>query len=58
VIALNGTVCNASVRVGGDEMDEAVIRYHKSSIKFVCLGESPVELIKIQIVLLSHLKKN
>ena len=25
VIALNGTVCNASVRVGGDEMDESVI---------------------------------
>lgn len=48
VIALNGTVCNASVRVGGDEMDEAVIRYLKSMYN-LCVGESTAELIKIQI---------
>lgn len=48
MIALNGTVCNASVRVGGDEMDEAVIRYLKSMYN-LCVGESTAELIKIQI---------
>lgn len=48
VIALNGTVCNASVRVGGDEMDEAVIRYLKSMYN-LCVGESTAELIKTQI---------
>jgi len=48
VIALNGTVCNASVRVGGDEMDESVIRYLKSMYN-LCVGESTAELIKTQI---------
>lgn len=48
VIALNGTVCSASVRVGGDEMDEAVIRYLKSMYN-LCVGESTAELIKTQI---------
>ncbi|HHX15424.1 MAG TPA: rod shape-determining protein [Fibrobacter sp.] len=48
VIALNGTVCNASVRVGGDEMDEAITRYLKSMYN-LCVGESTAELIKTQI---------
>lgn len=48
VIALNGTVCSASVRVGGDEMDEAITRYLKSMYN-LCVGESTAELIKTQI---------
>ena len=48
VIALNGTVCNASVRVGGDEMDEAIVR-HLRTMYNLCVGESTAEQIKIQI---------
>ena len=48
VMALNGTVCNASVRGGGDEMDEAITRYLKSMYN-LCVGESTAELIKTQI---------
>ena len=48
VIALNGTVCNASVRVGGDEMDEAIVRYLRTMYN-LCVGESTAEQIKIQI---------
>ena len=48
VIALNGTVCNASVRVGGDEMDEAIVRYLRTMYN-LCVGDSNAEQIKIQI---------
>jgi rod shape-determining protein MreB and related proteins len=48
VIALNGTVCDMSVRVGGDEMDEAVISYLKKTYNLL-IGESTAEQIKIQI---------
>ena len=48
VIALNGTVCNASVRVGGDEMDEAIVRYLRTMYN-LCVGDSTAEQIKIQI---------
>ena len=48
VIALNGSVCNASVRVGGDEMDEAIVRYLRTMYN-LCVGESTAEQIKMQI---------
>jgi Actin-like ATPase involved in cell morphogenesis len=57
VIALNGTVCNASVRVGGDEMDEAIVR-HLRTMYNLCVGESTAEQIKIQIGSASPLEEN
>jgi rod shape-determining protein MreB len=48
VIALNGTVCSASVRVGGDEMDEAIVNYLRKTYNLF-VGESTAEQIKIQI---------
>ncbi len=48
VIALSGTACNASVRVGGDEMDEAIINYLRKTYNLY-VGESTAEQIKIQV---------
>ena len=48
VIALNKSDCNGSVRVGGDEMDEAIVRYLRTMYN-LCIGESTAEQIKIQI---------
>ncbi|MFA6622972.1 MAG: rod shape-determining protein [Fibrobacteraceae bacterium] len=48
VIALNGTVRNASVRVAGDEMDEAIVKYLRTAYN-LCIGESTAEQIKIQV---------
>ena len=48
VIALNKSDCNGSVRVGGDEMDEAIVRYLRTQYN-LCVGESTAEQIKIQI---------
>jgi len=48
VIALSGMVCDMSVRVGGDEMDEAVVSYLKKTYNLL-VGESTAEQIKIQV---------
>jgi rod shape-determining protein MreB len=48
VIALWGMVCDMSVRIGGDEMDEAVVSYLKKTYNLL-VGESTAEQIKIQI---------
>ncbi len=48
VIALNGIPCNASVRVGGDEMDEAIVNYLRKTYNLV-VDESSAERIKMQI---------
>jgi rod shape-determining protein MreB len=48
VIALFGMVCDMSVRVGGDEMDEAIVSYLKKTYNLL-VGESTAEQIKIQI---------
>lgn len=48
VIALSGTACNASVRVGGDEMDDAIINYLRKTYNLY-VGESTAEQIKIQV---------
>lgn len=48
VIALYGIVCDASVRVGGDEMDESIILYLKKNYNLL-IGQSTAEQIKVQI---------
>jgi rod shape-determining protein MreB and related proteins len=48
VIALNGIVCNASVRVGGDEMDESIVNYLRKTYN-LGVDESTAEQIKMQI---------
>ena len=48
VIALYGIVCDTSVRIGGDEMDEAIVNYLKKNYNLL-VGISTAEQIKIQI---------
>src|SRR3990167_1268943 len=48
VISLAGTVFSKSVRVGGDEMDEAIIDYLKKNYNLM-IGERTAEEIKIKI---------
>jgi rod shape-determining protein MreB len=45
VIALNGIVCDTSIRVGGDEMDEAIVSYIKKNHNLL-IGDQTAELIK------------
>jgi len=48
VIALYGAVCDMSVRIAGDEMDEAIVSYLKKTYNLL-IGEATAEHIKIQI---------
>ena len=48
VISLAGIVYSQSVRVGGDEMDEAIISYIKRNYNLL-IGERTAEEIKIQV---------
>jgi rod shape-determining protein MreB len=48
VIALNGIVNNISIRIGGDEMDEAIVIYLKKNYNLL-IGERTAEEIKIKI---------
>ncbi len=48
VIALNGIVANSSIRVAGDELDEAIVNYVKRTYNLL-IGEQTAELIKIKI---------
>ena len=48
VIALYGIVYARSVRVAGDEMDEAIVQYIKKNYNLL-VGERTAEEIKIQI---------
>lgn len=48
VISLSGIVYANSVRVGGDEMDEAIVNYIKQKYKLL-IGTSAAEQIKIKI---------
>jgi rod shape-determining protein MreB len=48
VIALNGIVNNISIRIGGDEMDEAIMLYLKKNYNLL-IGERTAEEIKINI---------
>jgi len=48
VISMNGIVVSSSVRVGGDEMNEAIINYVRKKYNLV-IGEPTAEEIKFQI---------
>jgi rod shape-determining protein MreB len=48
VIALSGIVCETSVRVGGDEMDEAIVQHVKKNHNLL-IGDQTAELIKMRI---------
>jgi rod shape-determining protein MreB len=48
VISLDGVVFNHSIRVAGNEMDEAVIQYLKKKYNLL-IGERSGEQVKIQI---------
>jgi rod shape-determining protein MreB len=48
VISLNGIVFNHSIRIAGNEMDEAVIQFLKKKYNLL-IGERSAELVKIQI---------
>lgn len=48
VIALSGVVFCRSIRIGGDEMDRAIVSYVKRKYNLL-IGERTAELIKMQI---------
>lgn len=48
VISLSDIVCSQSVRCGGDEFDQAIIQYMKTSYN-LGIGEQRAELIKMNI---------
>ncbi len=48
VIALSGIVSDTSIRVGGDEVDTAIVLFMRRSYNLL-IGEPTAELIKIQI---------
>ena len=48
VISLGGIVTSRSIRVGGDEMDEAIIQYVKKTYNLM-IGERTAEEIKMKI---------
>jgi rod shape-determining protein MreB and related proteins len=48
VIALNGIVNETSIRVGGDEMDDAIVQYAKK-VHNLLIGDQTAEQIKIRI---------
>ncbi len=57
VISLSGIVHCQSIRVGGDEMDEAIIQYIKRNYNLL-IGERTAEEIKIKIGCAYPLKEN
>jgi rod shape-determining protein MreB len=48
VIALSGIVCDASIRTGGDELDQAIVQYMRKTYSLL-IGEPTAERIKIRI---------
>src|SRR6202162_1084793 len=48
VISLGGIVVSESIRVGGDEMDEAIISYAKKEYKLL-IGQQTAEELKLEI---------
>jgi len=48
VIALSGIVCDASIRTGGDELDQAIVQFMRKNYNLL-VGESTAEQVKIQI---------
>jgi rod shape-determining protein MreB len=48
VIALSGIVADTSIRVGGDEIDEAIVQFLKKSYNLL-IGEATAEQVKMMI---------
>jgi len=48
VIALDGIVSDSSIRVGGDELDEAIVQHVKKTYNLL-IGEQTAETIKMKI---------
>ena len=48
VIALSGIVCDTSIRVGGDEIDNAIVTFMRKNYNLL-IGERTAEQIKITI---------
>ena len=48
VIALGGIVCDASIRTGGDELDQAIVQYMRKNYNLL-IGEPTAERIKIRL---------
>lgn len=48
IVSLGGLVVNKSIRIGGDEMDEAIIRHLRRTYNFM-IGERTAEQIKVEI---------
>ena len=56
VIALDGIVSNSCIRVGGDELDEAIVQHVKKTYNLL-IGELTAESIKMKIGTASKLEK-
>src|SRR3712207_2673533 len=48
VISLGGIVVSQSIRIGGDELDEAIINYVKKEYKLL-IGQQTAEEVKLEI---------
>lgn len=48
VISLGGIVLHTSIRIAGDEMDEAIVQYFKKNYNLL-IGEKTAELLKCEI---------
>jgi rod shape-determining protein MreB len=48
VIALSGIVCDASIRTGGDELDQAIVQFMRKNYSLL-IGEPTAETVKINI---------
>ena len=48
VISLGGIVTSRSIRIGGDEMDEAIVQYVKRTYNMM-IGERTAEVVKVTI---------
>ncbi len=57
IISLGGIVTSRSIRVGGDEMDEAIVQYIKKNYNLM-IGERTAEEIKIAIGTALRSEKN
>jgi len=55
VIALNGIVTDISIRVGGDEMDEAIVQHIKKAYNLL-IGDQTAEHVKMMIGSATKLK--
>lgn len=48
VLSLGGLVCNASLRIGGDKFDEAIIRYIRREYNLM-IGDRTAEEVKMRV---------